>query len=150
MQTVLGRKRWLSALQYPDFDCAVPEVLATLNRLRNENTIQKLIADAAKEGITIVDRRSRKVMETRQVVNSIIQGSAADMTKLAIVQACKDERLKQLGCKILLQIHDELIIECPPDTKLEDICEKMGSTPPWVKGLCLRADGFVSDHYKKD
>lgn len=119
VQTVLGRKRWFSALQYPDFDCAVPEVLATVNRLRNEYAIQKLIADAAKEGITIVDRRNRKVMETRQVVNSIIQGSAADMTKLAIVQACKDERLKELGCKILLQIHDEVIAEFPEENAEE-------------------------------
>ena len=41
-------------------------------------------------------------------------------------------------------------IECPPETKLEDICERMAQTPPWIKGLYLRADGFTADHYKKD
>lgn len=47
-------------------------------------------------------------------------------------------------------VHDELIIECPPDTSLEMICEKMGQTPPWISGLLLRADGYECNFYKKD
>lgn len=47
----------------------------------------------------------------RQAVNMPFQGSAADIMKLAMVKV--DEKLKGTGCKILLQIHDSLIIECP-------------------------------------
>lgn len=47
-------------------------------------------------------------------------------------------------------IHDELIIECPMDESLEVICEQMGRTPPWIKGLLLRADGYETMFYKKD
>lgn len=47
-------------------------------------------------------------------------------------------------------VHDELIIECPPETKVEDICGIMGRTPPWIQGLVLRADGYETPFYKKD
>ena len=33
---------------------------------------------------------------------------------------------------------------------LEAVCEQMGRTPPWAKGLLLRADGYECDFYKKD
>lgn len=47
-------------------------------------------------------------------------------------------------------VHDELIIECPEDTNVSDICEMMGRTPPFAKGLPLRADGYECNFYKKD
>ncbi|KGK87341.1 XRE family transcriptional regulator [Clostridium sp. HMP27] len=47
-------------------------------------------------------------------------------------------------------VHDELIIECPMDESLDVICEQMGITPPWMKGLQLRADGYETMFYKKD
>ena len=53
-------------------------------------------------------------------------------------------------CFICGHVHDELIIECSKDVSLETICEQMGRTPPWIKGLLLRADGYECDFYKKD
>lgn len=53
-------------------------------------------------------------------------------------------------CAIVGHVHDELIIECPKDTSVAAICEQMGRTPPWAKGLLLRADGYECDFYKKD
>ena len=47
-------------------------------------------------------------------------------------------------------IHDELIIECSPGVSLDAVCEQMGRTPPWIKGLLLRADGYECDFYKKE
>ncbi|WFS61546.1 DNA polymerase I [Pseudodesulfovibrio thermohalotolerans] len=49
----------------------------------------------------------------RQAVNTIIQGSAADIIKMAMVQTYKDKRLKELEARLILQVHDELIIEVP-------------------------------------
>lgn len=45
---------------------------------------------------------------------------------------------------------DELVIEASPEVSLDAICEQMGRTPPWAKGLKLRADGYETDFYKKD
>ena len=49
-----------------------------------------------------------------------------------------------------MHIHDELVIEADPKVSLDAICEQMGRTPPWAKGLLLRADGYTTPFYKKD
>jgi DNA polymerase len=53
-------------------------------------------------------------------------------------------------CFICGHVHDELIIECSMDVSLKSVCEQMGRTPPWMKGLSLRADGYETMFYKKD
>lgn len=53
-------------------------------------------------------------------------------------------------CFICGHVHDELIIECGLDVSLNEICEQMGRTPPWISGLLLRADGYECSFYKKD
>lgn len=52
--------------------------------------------------------------------------------------------------RICGHVHDELIIECPEDTNVAEICEMMGRTPPWSAGLPLRVDGYECVFYKKD
>ena len=53
-------------------------------------------------------------------------------------------------CFIVAHVHDELIIECPEDTSVAEICKKMGRTPEWAPGLVLRADGYDGHYYRKD
>lgn len=53
-------------------------------------------------------------------------------------------------CFIVGHVHDELIVECGMDVSLDAICGQMGRTPPWIKGLNLRADGYETMFYKKD
>jgi DNA polymerase len=53
-------------------------------------------------------------------------------------------------CSIVMHIHDEIVIEADPHMSLSSVCEQMGRTPPWAKGLQLRADGYETDFYKKD
>ncbi len=52
-------------------------------------------------------------------------------------------------CSIVAHVHDEVIIEADPQMSLQAVCEQMGRTPPWAKGLMLRADGFECDFYQK-
>ena len=51
---------------------------------------------------------------------------------------------------IVAHVHDELIIECDERVALFAVCEQMVRTPPWAKGLLLRADGFECKFYQKD
>lgn len=51
---------------------------------------------------------------------------------------------------IVAHVHDEIIIECDKQVSLDAVCEQMGRTPPWAKGLLLRADGYECNFYKKD
>ena len=52
-------------------------------------------------------------------------------------------------CSIVAHVHDELIIEADPAVYLNAVCEQMSRTPPWAKGLILRADGYETQFYKK-
>lgn len=85
VQTLLGRKR----------------------RLPQINAKGGMSADEDAKGIVAEARR--------QSVNSIIQGTAADIAKAAMIRAEYDPVLRDLGAVLLLQIHDELIFEVDDD-----------------------------------
>jgi DNA polymerase-1 len=51
----------------------------------------------------------------RQAINTRIQGSAADIIKLAMLAVENDQELHRLEARLLLQIHDELLLEVPAD-----------------------------------
>ena len=75
-------------------------------------------------------------------VENIVQAISRDI----LAYAMKTFR----HCFICGHVHDEIIIECSMDVSLEVICDQMGKTPPWIKGLPLRADGYETMFYKKD
>ena len=75
-------------------------------------------------------------------VENIVQATSRDILCYAM------KRLR--CCNIVMHIHDELVIEADPRMSLSAVCEQMGRTPPWAKGLLLRADGYECDFYKKD
>lgn len=83
---------------------------------------RKIFEEANKEGIWIVDNGAKIADAQRQCVNARIQGSAADMSKLAMILVGNDERLKELGFRLLIPVHDELIAECPEENVKE--CSK--------------------------
>lgn len=49
----------------------------------------------------------------RQSLNSVIQGSSADIMKLSMIAIYKDPRYKELDCHMIITVHDELIMEVP-------------------------------------
>jgi len=53
-------------------------------------------------------------------------------------------------CSIVMHVHDEIVIEADRRMSTEAVCKQMDQTPPWAKGLLLRADGYETDFYKKD
>ncbi len=57
----------------------------------------------------------------RVALNTPIQGTAADIIKLAMVRVYNRLKKEQLRARLILQVHDELIIECPK-AELEQVC----------------------------
>ena len=55
----------------------------------------------------------------RQAINTVIQGSAADIIKLAMLAVDADHVLRSLRARLLLQVHDELLLEAPQETAQE-------------------------------
>ena len=75
-------------------------------------------------------------------VENIVQGTARDI----LCYAMRTLR----NCAIVAHVHDEIIIEADRRISLSAVCEQMGRTPPWAKGLKLRADGYECEFYQKD
>ena len=94
------------------------------------------------EGIGSTKKWERLDSYGPKFVENIVQATARDI----LCYAMRTLRC----CSIVMHIHDELVIEADPHMSLDAVCEQMGRTPPWAKGLLLRADGYVTPFYKKD
>lgn len=142
--TLWGRKRRFPVLSRPDYEfkwvdgvapdndplcfdldaeqpipqSLIRKYLSKLNRAWGPQK-RKIFEEANAEGIWIVDNTKDKTDTKRQVVNARIQGSAADMSKLAMIKVGTDKRLKELGFRLLIPVHDELIGECPIENAKE-------------------------------
>jgi len=57
------------------------------------------------------DNRARREIAERMALNAPIQGSAADIIKVAMLNVAKELRAQSLKSRLLLQVHDELILE---------------------------------------
>ncbi len=65
-------------------------------------------------GIDSSDRMESQMAE-RMAVNTPVQGSAADLIKIAMIRIQKRINEENLPLKMMLQVHDELVFECPRD-----------------------------------
>ena len=78
-------------------------------------------------------------------VENIVQATARDILAGAI------KRLSQRGYRITMHVHDEVVLEVPNvRSSVEEVSRLMGETPEWAKGLCLRADGYECEFYRKE
>ncbi len=100
-----------------------------------DHFLAKCIEQAQTQGyVTTILGRQRAVTEvsssngqTRQLgerlaINSVVQGSAADLIKLAMVNLHRRIAKESLAMKMLLQIHDELVFEAPAE-KADEVTE---------------------------
>jgi DNA polymerase-1 len=65
-------------------------------------------------GIDSSDRMESQMAE-RMAVNTPVQGSAADLIKIAMIRIQKRINDENLPLRMMLQVHDELVFECPRD-----------------------------------
>jgi len=75
-------------------------------------------------------------------VENIVQATSRDLLCYSM-QSLKD-------FNIVIHVHDEIVIEAGMESSIESICNQMSHTPPWAKGLLMRADGYETNFYKKD
>jgi DNA polymerase len=94
------------------------------------------------EGVSDTKKWERLESYGPKFVENIVQGVARDILCFA---------MKNLRDRFIVgHVHDELIIEVPKETNMQEICDIMGQTPDWMPGLLLRADGYKCMFYQKD
>ena len=82
--------------------------------------------------------QSRALAE-RQAVNTLIQGSAADIIKLAMLAVHEDAVLRSLSARLILQVHDELLLEVP-EQHGHEAGERLAALMGDLKGKGVRLD----------
>jgi DNA polymerase len=79
-----------------------------------------------------------------KVVENLCQSISRDLLCHAM------QHLEQLGCRIVMHIHDEVVIEAPMDMEIDEVGRIMGIVPSWADGLRLSAAGYEAGFYMKD
>lgn len=153
--TICGRKRRLPSMMLPDYEIVwkdgappdddplsfdddlpfgdepapVPEHIQRkwLSRIKAAPFFKRrsVFEAANAEGLYIIDHTKDK--DVTKVVNARIQGSAADLTKAAMISLHNHKRLKELGFRMLIPVHDEIIAECPEEN-LKECAELLAQT----------------------
>lgn len=98
----------------PPMDETLSSYLARAKTTRSNKEFEQLAREAmAKDGIILSANTGRIAQAERQCLNARIQGSAASLTKLAMIQIHNSQELKDLDAKLVMTIHDEVMLECP-------------------------------------
>ena len=96
------------------------------------------------EGITAAKRWDRIESYGPKFCENVTQAACRDLLAEAML------RLDRAGYKIVMHVHDEVVIEAKEGTDLDAVCQIMGETPDWAPGLKLTAAGFRCKFYQKD
>lgn len=94
------------------------------------------------EGSGTAKRWERLESYGPKFVENIVQAISRDILAFSMKQ------LKNF--KIVGHVHDEVIIECPIEQKLDEVASLMGIAPDWLSDINLRADGYECFFYQKD
>jgi DNA polymerase I-like protein with 3'-5' exonuclease and polymerase domains len=171
--TIWGRRRRLPDIRLPDYSISYtqehmkkaerhPELPTELTQeivnywtrqlegIKYRSDYQRIKEAAALQGINIVSNQAFKARAARQTVNARVQGSAASMSKIAMVKVAQDKRLNELGFRVLIQVHDELIGECPYENRkeaAERFAEVMSTCVIDKIDLPFSCDCDISEHW---
>ena len=94
------------------------------------------------EGIGTTKKWERIESYGPKFVENIVQAVSRDLLCYALQNLS--------NYKIVGHVHDEVIIECPQDIPVDELCEIMSKSPPWMLGILIRGDGYQCGFYKKD
>ncbi|SMP45479.1 DNA polymerase I [Desulfonatronum zhilinae] len=128
----LGRELGINQQQAKDF---MALYFTRLQKVRD--FYEEVVAKAKEQGAvftlagrrrTLPDINSRNdnlaQIARRMAINTVVQGSAADIIKMAMIRVHGDEALRAAGARMILQVHDELLLEAP-DAESQRVGERV-------------------------
>jgi DNA polymerase-1 len=104
--------------QYPNVRNFIAETLIDCRKNGFVKTLsgRKRILKGVRDFETLEDNKRKQLLEPeRMAINTVIQGTAADMIKLAMIAIDRELKSANLQANMLLQIHDELVFEVAPN-----------------------------------
>lgn len=142
VETILGRRRHIPDMQLPQFefyplagyvnpdidpldidtldnkegipDRVIAQLVSEFSNYKYFGQIMKRTRDLHENHkIKVINNYGKITEASRQCVNSVVQGSAADQTKLAMLYIDQNAEWSEIGARLLLPVHDELIAEVP-------------------------------------
>lgn len=141
VETILGRRRHLPDMQLKPFEFkAMPGYVnpdidpLDISTMDQRDAIPKRIVDSLEkefskykyygqiarrtkelyeQKIKVINNTRKISDESRKCLNSKIQGSAAEQTKMAMLMIANDDEWRRIGGRLLVPVHDELIAEVP-------------------------------------
>lgn len=194
VEDIVGRRRRLPDIQLPKFtitDRSEGKVSSEVNpllgslgkvhRIENPNIVKyrkelenahgwqqvnKIKESAKAQNIDIRDNGAFISQAERQAVNSRVQGGAATLTKLALIEIYNDKRFSDIGARLVNTVHDEILVEVPiENSKLAEqyLSEDMiNSAKRVVKDVPMKTDTYnvrawyedeqavaIQEYYKK-
>ena len=124
------------------------EYIKRLDKAFGFKAKQQIKDEALSRGIVIKDNGGFIAQAERQCVNARVQGSSADITKVAMIGIFNDEHLRQLGCHLIMQVHDEVIVEFPKENVKEvreRIIDIMSNSSVDKIGLKMNVDCEITE-----
>ncbi len=108
------------------------------NRKGMESILYEGVDQETKQWVSNIETYGGKLVE------NIVQAVARDCLAMAML------RVDSHGYKIVMHVHDEIIIDAPEEVKAEDITRIMSESIAWAPGLPLKGDTYETFFYKKD
>lgn len=177
VEDIWGRRRRLPDIQREKYEVSFKNSMTTFNPLlgatgkyspnttriidtyktqlancKYKKDIDQIKQQAIKQGVVIKDNTGFIAQAERQCVNARIQGGAASMSKRAMINVSKNQELKDLGFKLLIAVHDELIGECPIENaeRVKELLSQemiQSAKPEVVVPMKCDTDAFPSWYY---
>lgn len=168
VEDILGRKRRLPNIQLPMYQTQfinppTPKDRSAERLLRGflegkekltPDELKDLVKQARENNINIISNEQLIKKAERQSFNARIQGGAATLTKMIMVMVDRDPLIKRLGGRLIFQIHDELIMDCPIEhaetikERLKDIMENSSTAVGLV--LHMKCDMTTESRWGED
>ena len=146
---LLGSKGIITKTENP----LIAEYKQKIYEARGWQQAKKIKEEALSKNIEIRDNGAFIAYAERQCVNSRVQGGAATMSKLAMRKVYDNQELRDLGFRMLLQVHDELIGECPienADKVAELLSETMKHSAEPIVTIPFKCDTEISSCWYYD
>ena len=124
-----------------------------LEKAKTKESVDEICKRAKFEGIDIKNNNGFIAQAERQSVNARVQGGAATLTKMAMINIANDKILNDLGFRLLITVHDEVLGECPTENAQEAadrLSQVMIDTAKPYINVPMKCDAYIVKSWYED